>query len=75
MGPSVYLASLFSVIIGSESVSYERILDGNSTNCHFHLLELDPTFKSALDLEGDVLNGWKLRYQDALEKFVALAMD
>ncbi|KAK0616727.1 hypothetical protein B0T14DRAFT_497898 [Immersiella caudata] len=74
-GPPVHLAALFSVLVGSESVSYDRVLDGNSSNCHFGLLELDPTYKSALSLREDVLEQWKGRYQNALEEFVVLATD
>ena len=69
------MAALFSVLVGSESVSYDRVLDGNSSNCHFDLLKLDPNSRSALSLDGNVLKEWKSRYQDALEQFVMLAMD
>ncbi|KAK4451000.1 hypothetical protein QBC34DRAFT_61156 [Podospora aff. communis PSN243] len=74
-GPPTHLAALLSVLVGSESVSYDRVLDGNSSNCHFGLLNLDPTSKSALSLKEDVLEEWKGRYQNALEEFVVLATD
>ncbi|KAK0642973.1 hypothetical protein B0T16DRAFT_391579 [Cercophora newfieldiana] len=74
-GPPVHLAALFSVLVGSESVSYDRVLDGNCSSCRFGLLRLDPTSKSALNLKEDVWEQWTGRYQNALEEFVVLATD
>lgn len=76
-GPPVSLAALCAVIADSESLSFDRVLDGNCGNSHYGMLKLDHYyFHNALapGMDPQVLRGWETRYRDALEKFTTLAI-
>ena len=72
-GPPVKTAALFSVLVGSESLSFDRTLDGDCSRCYFGPLRLDDYLNEALKLRNDVLKDWTARHRDHLEIFVALA--
>lgn len=72
-GPPADFAALFMVVVGSERVSLDYIMDGHCKNSNWSLLTRDPSFSKALCLGTDLLKGWEIRYRDALNALVVSA--